>query len=110
MNAITRVLKMKNCGPKQEITVRVSWPIEDKSAWSCEWEIQWPNRKRANSARGIDGIQAITNALQMIGSEIYCSEEHKAGGLSWSEKWIGYGFPVPSNIRNLLVGNDKEFL
>jgi hypothetical protein len=45
----------------------------------------------------------------MVGSEIYSSGEHKSGKLSWARKWIGYGFPVPHNIRNILIGNDKTY-
>jgi hypothetical protein len=54
--------------------------------------------------------QALLNALQMVGTEIYCSEEHRSGKLSWDDNWSGYGFPVPGNIRDLLAGNDKQYL
>jgi hypothetical protein len=27
----------------------------------------------------------------------------------WLEPGRGYGFPVPNNIRDLLVGDDKKF-
>jgi hypothetical protein len=110
MNTVTRILKLRDRNQEIEIPVRIFWPAEDKAGWSCRWEIHWPDRKRSNFARGYDAIQALSNALQMIGSEIYCSDEHKSGRLSWAEKWIGYGFPVPNNIRDLLVGDDKESL
>jgi hypothetical protein len=108
MDAITRVLKLSGRGQEIEIPVRISWPVQDKAAWSCRWEIVWPDRRRSNFARGFDAIQALITALQMVGSEIYCSDEHKSGKLSWADKWIGYGFPVPNNIRDLLVGDDKK--
>lgn len=82
MNAISRVLKMNDRGRKIEVPVRIFWPVEERSAWFCRWEIDWPGRTRTNSARGFDAIQALINALQMVGSEIYCSEEHKSGQLS----------------------------
>ena len=108
MNAMLRVLKRTNGGQDIEVPVRIYWPLEDKTAWSCRWEIQWPGRTRSNAARGVDAIQALVNALQMIGTELYCSEEHKSGHLSWENKWVGYGFPVPNNVRDLLVGDDKR--
>src|SRR5262245_48032629 len=110
MEAMSRVLTMSSAGRTVEVPVRIFWPAEDKAAWSCRWEIEWPGRKRANAARGVDAIQALINALQMVGSEIYCSEQDQTGRLSWSRKWTGYGFPVPSNIRDLLVGDDKRSL
>ena len=30
--------------------------------------------------------------------------------VEWLEPGRGYGFPVPDNIRDLLVGDDKRFL
>jgi hypothetical protein len=110
MNSMSRVLTTTNRGRDVEVPVQIFWPVEDKAAWSCRWEIQWPGRKRSNAARGTDAIQALINALQMIGSELYCSEEHKSGRLFWGKKWTGYGFPVPNNIRDLLVGDDKRSL
>jgi hypothetical protein len=44
----------------------------------------------------------------MVGTEIYCSEEHRSGNLSWDDDWSG--FPVPGNIRDLLAGDDKRYL
>jgi hypothetical protein len=73
-------------------------PLGNRLAW---WQ-------RTNSGRGTDTIQALLNALQMVGTEIYCSEEHRSGKLSWDDNWSGYGFPVPGNIRDLLAGNDKK--
>ncbi len=110
MNTISRVLTISSHGRDIEVPIRIFWPVRDKAAWSCEWEIQWPDRKRSNAARGVDAIQALLNALQMIGSEIYCSEAHHAGQLSWDGRWIGYGFPVPNSMRDMLVGDDKAFL
>lgn len=110
MNAISRVLKLSGSDRDLEVPIRIFWPVEDKAAWSCRWEIEWPDRKRSGAARGVDAIQALINALQMIGSELYCSKEHKSGRLSWAKKWTGYGFPVPSNVRDLLIGDDKTSL
>jgi len=46
----------------------------------------------------------------MIGSEIYTSDYHKSGHLSSHESWRGYGFPVPQNLRDLLIGDDAKYL
>lgn len=110
MDAISRVLRLSDRGKRLEIPIRVSWPVDEGSAWSCRWEIQWPGQTRSNAARGVDAIEALIHALQMIGAELYCSEMHKSGRLSWTEGWVGYGFPVSPIIRDLLVGDDKHSL
>jgi hypothetical protein len=110
MNAMTRNLKINVRGAALAVPVRVFWPVEDKGGWDCRWEIVWPDRQRANSGCGTDAIQALLNALQMVGAEIYCSEDHRSGKLSWDDNWSGYGFPVSGNIRDLLAGNDKKYL
>lgn len=110
MNAITRVLKMRGRDRDVEVPIRIFWPVSDEAAWSCEWEIQWPDRTRSNAAWGADAIQALMNALRMVGTEIYVSEAHQTGQLSWDDKWIGYGFPVPNSLRDMLVGDDKTYL
>lgn len=109
-NPITRTLKLRNRDTVHDIVVRIFWPITDDKAWDCRWEIVWPNGTRTNSGRGVDAIQALVNTLTMIGAEIYSSEAHKAGQLSWSDDWSGYGFPVMANLRDMLGGDDKRFL
>jgi hypothetical protein len=109
-SAMTRILKLQSDGVTHDIPVRLWWPIQDDKAWDCRWEIGWPDGPRANSGRGIDAIQALMNALTMIGAEIYSSEAHKSGLLSWSDDWSGYGFPVIANLRNMLGGDDGRFL
>jgi hypothetical protein len=109
-NAITRIFKLQSGGTMQDVPVRLFWPISDDKAWDCRWEIDWPDGPRTNSGRGVDAIQALINAMTMIGAEIYSSEAHKAGVLSWSDDWRGYGFPVTANLRDMLAGDDRRFL
>jgi len=107
MENLTRVLKLQ--GRRHgDVTVRISWPHQEKSSWFCRWQIDWPDRKRSNVGGGVDAIQAMMHALEMVGTEIYCSDEHTAGELIWDDSWTGYGFPVAPNIRDRLVGDDKQ--
>jgi hypothetical protein len=110
MNALTRVLKLRTRGKTIDVPIHVYWPVQDESSWLCRWEINWPDRRRSHTAGGTDAIQALRHALEMIGAEIYCSAEHEAGTLTFDETWKGYGFPVPSNLRNRLIGEDKKYL
>ena len=109
-HAMTRVLKLQSNGTEVDVSVRIFWPIEEATAWDCRWEIDWPDRQRANSGRGVDSIQALMQALNMVGAEVYSAIEFRSGRLSWHPGWSGCGFPVPGNIRDLLIGDDAKFL
>ena len=87
-----------------EVAIRLFVPEENDGTWSCRYEIDWPNGKKAGAAAGVDSIQAIVLAPQIIGVELYCSDHHKSGSLSWT----GPGFPVAGNVRDLLVGDDTK--
>ncbi len=54
-------------------------------------------------------MQAIILTLQMIGARLYFSDYHKSGRLYFERPGSGYGFPVPKNARDVLVGDDKKF-
>ena len=58
-------------------------------------------------AEGEDALQSLTLALQMIGAELYTSTYHQDGALHAEGSEQGYGFPVPANVRDLLIGVDK---
>jgi hypothetical protein len=109
-NVMTRILKLRDDGIAHDVPVRVCWPAPDDAAWDCRWEIDWPDGQRTNSGRGVDAIQALINAMTMIGAEIYASDAHKAGRLSWRDDWRGYGFPVTANLRDMLREDDSRFL
>jgi len=49
--------------------------------------------------------------IQAIGTNLYTSDYHRSGRLRWGKPGdgYGYGYPVPKNIRNLLVGNDAAY-
>lgn len=105
-----RTLKLSQDHDYRLVIVRLFSPTQLDEAWSCRWEIHWPDRLRSGEAFGHDGMQAVVLGLQAIGSEIYASDEHESGRLSWSEGRLGYGFPVPRIIRGLLIGDDAEYL
>src|SRR3954469_24334914 len=79
--SVRRDLRLRSDNAEQEVSVRLFWPVEDAKAWDCRWEINWPDRKCANSGRGVDAIQALLHPLEKIGAEIYASEEHRSGRL-----------------------------
>ena len=107
---MARTLMVQAKDNSQRVDVQIFPPKAGKSSWECAWQIKWPDRTRANSAHGVDSAQALLHAMQMVGSELYTSEEHRSGHLTWKEGYSGYGFPVPARIRDLLLRDDARFL
>lgn len=106
----TRLLVLRDKGRTIDIPVRIQAPEKAKVDWICRFEIGWPEGQVERWGTGVDAVQALLFALQMIGAELYASSEHTSGHLEWLEPGRGYGFPVPENIRDLLIGDDKRFL
>lgn len=91
-----------------EIPIHVHAPQRAEVDWICRFEIAWPEGKAERWGAGVDAVQALLIALQMIGAEIYASRHHRSGQLLWLERARGYGFPVMGNIRDLLEGDDTS--
>lgn len=105
-----RVLRLNAAGALVDVRVLISEPLREPKSWMCRWEIRWPDRVRSNSAGGIDALQALLHAMQMVGIELYTSEEHRAGRLKWTDLGEGYGFPLTGGCRDLLEGGDAKYL
>jgi len=102
------MLRIRQGDRETQVTIRLFAPELDNGNWICRYEVDWPNRKRKTAAGGVDAVQALRLALQMVGTEIYTSDYHKSGNLIWLEAGRGYGFPVPPNLRDLLQGDDAD--
>lgn len=106
----TRSLKITGGEKDADVLINIYAPERARVDWVCRYEISWPEGMAERQAAGIDAVQAVIHALQMIGAELYTSTQHKAGRLEWLAPGRGYGFPVANNIHDLLVGDDKKFL
>lgn len=103
----TRILKLQRDSGAVEIPIRIFAPEGEGREWSCRYEIDWPEGTQIMRAWGVDSVQAILLAFQMIGADIYTSNYHRSGRLIFEEPGQGCGFPVPASLRDLLVGNDR---
>jgi hypothetical protein len=103
----SRMLTMQVDGDEVEVPVSIYLPIDKHDHWSCDYEIGWPDRRRRGKANGIDAVQALLIAMQMVGIELYTSEAHKSGNLKLDEPGGGYGFPLSYGVRDLYEGRDK---
>lgn len=109
MVVASRSLKLRRGERDIDIAIRVFSPRLDGDHWSCRYEIDWPEGTRKGVAHGHDSVQALLLALNIVGSELYTSDYHKAGSLRSADAWKGYGFPVPQNLRDLLIGDDAKY-
>ena len=105
----TRSLVLHSANRDIEIPISVYAPERVNVDWICRFEIKWPEGKAERWGAGVDAVQALVLAMEMIGAEINTSRHHESGHLKWLETGRGYGFPVPNGIRDLLVGDDKKF-
>jgi len=72
---------------------------------ACPWLIEGMGSSRLRYAVGIDRVQALWLALQMIGVTLYLSKEYKSGRLKAfadCDDRGDLGFPVTENCRDLL--------
>jgi hypothetical protein len=105
----TRILRLRD-DAASEIPVRIFAPVQSDYRWECYFEIGWPHGLQRKYAAGEDAVQALDHALKLVGTLLYTSDLHESGRLMWFEPGRGYGFPVPHNIRDMLVGDDARFL
>jgi hypothetical protein len=54
-----------------EVPINIFAPRAEDGAWSCRYEIGWPEGQEARDAWGIDSVQALLLALQMIGADLH---------------------------------------
>ncbi|MCG5234411.1 DUF6968 family protein [Xanthobacter oligotrophicus] len=92
---------------EEKIEIRIYKPLQLLHSWGCKYEIDWPEGQYSITAQGEDALQSLTIALQMIGADLYTSTYHQEGSLRAYDSEEGYGFPVPNNLRDLLIGVDK---
>ena len=110
MVILQRNLKAIMNGESVDIPVKVYLPVQEQGGddFKCDYEIGWPTQTRRFHAYGVDSIQSLLLALQMIAIELYTSDLHKLGQLAWLKPNDGYGFPLPKEDRDLYVGLDQS--
>ena len=107
MIIISHQIYLQTGAQETAIAITICKPERRDKAWACRYAINWPDGQRIFEAIGFDQLQALVLALQMIGAEIYTSTYHQEGRLRAYDHDKGYGFPVASSLRELLVGVDR---
>ena len=94
-------------GKQQVVPVTIYLPQAVGEDWRCAYEIGWPSGPRRAAANGVDSVQALLLAMQMIGAELYAACPPGAGYLAWLAEDDGFGFPLPPSMRDLAIGEDR---
>ncbi len=68
----------------KRFTVRIGRPrpFPDGQDWLCDYELIGPRTRRRRYAGGVDSLQALMQAMMMMGFEARMSKEYLAGGLT----------------------------
>ncbi|MCP8938048.1 hypothetical protein NK718_05930 [Alsobacter sp. SYSU M60028] len=106
MIIVSHTIYLRNADGESPVSIDIHRPEKRGKVWSCQYDIDWPEGKRVFASAGYDALQALVLALQMIGAELYSSTYHQEGRLRAYENEKGYGFPIPSTLRDLAVGID----
>jgi uncharacterized protein DUF6968/uncharacterized protein DUF3658 len=102
-----RTLTMEVDGRDVAVPVTLYAPVDKTDHWCCEFEIAWPDKPKLGKGNGLDAVQALLIALEMVGINLYSSDAHKQGKLKLDEPHGGYGFPLNSALRDLYEGRDR---
>jgi hypothetical protein len=76
-------------------------PFPDYEDYYCPFQLRGYGDERIRYAGGVDAVQALELALQMIGTILYTSREAQEKRLSWNGA-ENLGFPVPKNLNDLV--------
>jgi hypothetical protein len=97
---------MKHYTSGRKITVVIGKPemFPDGVNFYCPYQVVGIGNERVRYAGGVDAVQALQLAMQMIGAELYTSPEAQSKQISWDGGGVAgdLGFPVPDGLQDLL--------
>jgi hypothetical protein len=94
-------------GGKVVVTIGQPRPFPGGKNFFCPFKVEGLGHGNITRAGGVDAVQALQLALQMVGTVLYTSQEYKDGRLTWDGGENGsLGFPVAANIRDILPDGD----
>jgi hypothetical protein len=80
-NFVERRLEFTTGG---EVVLRIFQPKEDDAnTYRCDYEIEWPDRRRSMYGFGVDAMQALVGAMCNAHADLLSSPEGKSGALRW---------------------------
>lgn len=104
-----RQLTVVNGGQPCGMSVDLAAPARrGDHEWQCRYTLHWPDGVKEGAAYGIDAVQALILALNMVAVRLCASDAHEEQRLFWESVGDGYGFPLSATIRDLAQGADRS--
>ena len=90
------------------VTVELGLPYADgeNPDYVCPYRIRGMGSGRVRCSFGIDPIQALMLAMQVIGTDLYSSDEYRSGSLRWFKPHDDLGLPVLPSFEDVLPKED----
>ena len=83
----------------RDLNCRLFRPEEDNGSFFCQFEIDWPQHKSSRRAGGVDEVQAILLAMQMVHGELLAVRENDGRRVTWLND-RSLGLPIAESIRD----------
>jgi hypothetical protein len=107
MIAAKRILRVRDSKGETLVPVQIEVPVPDRTAWTCNFSIDWPEGRATGYATAFDAVQALLFAMERVAILLYVSSYHNNHTLLFEEPGEGYGFPLPRDSRHMAIGLDK---
>ncbi len=91
---------------QRPVHVQIERPMLAKGRYECKFSIAGLSQPFVSRSVGIDSVQALWLALQMVGTRLYTSPEFEANLLSWNGM-RNLGFPTPEGLKLNLPAWDE---
>jgi hypothetical protein len=108
----TRKLALRG---RYTVTVKIGKPRKYPTPpddYYCPFQITGLGNNKIRYAAGVDAVQALWLALQMVGGILYTSEAYESGALEQfpgdTSKYRDLGFPVAETIRKFYPAKRKK--
>jgi hypothetical protein len=83
----------------QDVSCRFFRPEPDGFSFRCRVEIDWPEGVRSKSMGGVDEVQALLLAMQIVHTDLLAARENDGRKVSWLND-RSLGLPIPDSIRD----------
>jgi hypothetical protein len=80
------------------VIVEIAAPEPDGENYKCHFRISGLGHDRMSYSMGVDSMQALHGAFELIGNRLYSSAEAKSGSLQWLAS-RDLGFPVAGSTH-----------
>jgi len=82
-----------------DVSCRFFRPEPDGFSFRCRVEIEWPEGVRSKSAGGVDEVQALLLAMQLVHTDLLAARENDGRSVLWLDD-RSLGLPIAKSNRD----------